>query len=214
VTIGGRPREVVGVVRDAQVYGIGQVQPIYFAPFVPDGNLVRGPAALLLPSQMAAPAVRILREMDARIATEAIPLTAQLNRSLGDTVGVARMAGALGLMALLLATVGVYGVISYSVEQRRREIGVRMALGARPGQVVRLVLRRNARAVAIGLAVGLAIAAGLTVVLKSELYGLSPVDPLAYAGVLTLLLLAGLAASVIPARRAARTDALLTLHHE
>jgi ABC-type antimicrobial peptide transport system permease subunit len=124
------------------------------------------------------------------------------------------MAGALGLLALLLATVGVYGVISYSVEQRRREIGVRMALGARPGQVVGLVLRRNARAVSIGLVVGLAIAAGLTVVLKSELYGLSPMDPLAYAGVLTLLLCAGLAASVIPARRAARTDALLTLHHE
>jgi len=214
VTIGRRQREVVGVVRDAQVSGIGQAQPIYFAPFVPDGNLVRGPAALLLPSPMAASAISLLRDMDSRIATEAIPLTEQMNRSLGDTAGVARMAGALGLLALMLATVGVYGVISYSVEQRRREIGVRMALGARPGQVVGLVLRRNARAVAIGLAVGLAIAAGLTVVLKSELYGLSPVDPLAYAGVLTLLLCAGLAASVIPARRAARTDALLALHHE
>jgi ABC-type lipoprotein release transport system permease subunit len=80
--------------------------------------------------------------------------------------------------------------------------------------VVGLVLRRNARAVAIGLGVGLAIAAGLTVVLKSELYGLSPMDPLAYAGLLTSLLCAELAASVIPARRAARTDAVLTLHHE
>jgi ABC-type antimicrobial peptide transport system permease subunit len=127
---------------------------------------------------------------------------------------MARMAGALGLLALLLATVGVYGVISYSVEQRRREIGIRMALGARPQQVVGLVLRRNARAVTVGLTIGLLIAVGESVVLKSELYGLSPADPLAYAGVLALLLLAAVAASVIPARRAARTDAVTALHHE
>jgi ABC-type antimicrobial peptide transport system permease subunit len=152
--------------------------------------------------------------MDARVATEAIPLSEQVERSLGDTAGVSRMAGALGLLALLLATVGVYGVISYSVEQRRREIGVRMALGARPGQVVGLVLRRNARPVAIGLVVGLALGSSLSVVLKRELYGLSPIDPLAYAGVLGIMLLSGVAASVIPARRALRTDAVTALHHE
>jgi ABC-type antimicrobial peptide transport system permease subunit len=124
------------------------------------------------------------------------------------------MAGALGLFALVLAAVGVYGVISYSVEQQRREIGVRMALGARPSQVVGLVLRRNARALAVGLAVGLAIAAGESIVMASELYGLSPLDPLAYLGVLALLAAAGVAASVIPARRAARTDPTLVLRHE
>jgi putative ABC transport system permease protein len=190
------------------------VPPTYFAPFVPDGDLVRSPAAVLLPSRMAGAAVAILRDMDAGAATEAIPLSEQVEHSLGDTAGIARMAGALGLLALLLAAVGVYGVISYSVEQRRREIGVRMALGARPGQVVGLILRTNARAVAAGLAVGLTLAAGESVVLKSQLYGLSPADPLAYSGVLAVLLLAGVAASVIPARRAARTDAVTALRHE
>ena len=118
------------------------------------------------------------------------------------------------MLALLLATVGVYGVVSYSVEQRRREIGVRMALGALPGQVVALVLRRNARAVTIGLVVGLLIASAGSTVLRSELYGLSPLDPVAYAGVLGLLAMAGLAASAIPARRAARTDAVTALHQD
>jgi len=206
--------EIVGVVRDAQIAGIGAVPPTFFAQYVPDGGLVGSPAVVLLPSAMASTAVAAVRDMDPGAATEEILLSEQVDRSLGTTAGVARMAGTLGLLALLLATVGVYGVISYSVEQRRRELGVRMALGARPSQVVGLVLRRNARAVAAGLVVGMATAAGESVVLKSQLYGLSPIDPLAYAGVLALLLVAGVAASAMPALRAARTDAVTALHYE
>jgi putative ABC transport system permease protein len=117
-------------------------------------------------------------------------------------------------LALLLASVGVYGVISYSVEQRRREIGVRLALDAGARQVLGLLLRTNVQVVGIGLGVGITIGAGLSVLLKRELYGLNPLDPIAYAGVLAIILLSGLAASVIPARRALRTDAVTALHHE
>jgi predicted permease len=212
--IGGRPREIVGVVRDAQVYGIGPVPPIVFSPFVPDGNVLRGGATVVLPIGMTAAGVAAVRDLEGRATVDALTLQEQVDRSLGDTAGIARMAGALGLFALVLAAVGVYGVISYSVEQQRREIGVRIALGARPGQVVSLVLRRNARALAVGLAVGLAIAVGESIVMASELYGLSPLDPLAYIGVLALLVAAGVAATVIPARRAAHTDPTVVLRHE
>jgi ABC-type antimicrobial peptide transport system permease subunit len=163
-----------------------------------------------------APMVRErIRALDPELPIGAMqPMERVVWRSVAPPRFNATLVGLSGALALILALIGVYGVISYSVEQRRREIGVRMALGARPGQVVGLVLRRNARPVAIGLAVGLAMGAGLSVALKSELYGLSPTDPLAYAGVLGIMLLSGVAATLIPARRALRTDAVTALHHE
>ena len=124
------------------------------------------------------------------------------------------MAGTIGLLALLLATVGVYGVFSYYVEQRQREIGVRMALGASAAQVVRLVVRQNAPALAGGLAAGLLIAAAEAIVLRSELHGMSPADPFAYVAVLLVMLCAGIAACIVPARRAARTEPNTVLHYE
>ena len=201
--------EIIGVVRDAQIAGIGPVPPTFFTQYEGQNAPV-----LLLPSRRAAAAVAAVREMNPGAAAETFGLREQAERSLGVTAGVARMAGALGLLALFLATVGLYGVISYSVEQRRREIGVRMALGARPREVAGLVLRKNARAVLIGLAAGLALGGGASVVLESQLYGLSPLDPLAYAGVLLILLVAGTAASLIPARRAAGIDPVSTLRQD
>jgi hypothetical protein len=213
-TIGGVAHEIIGVVGDAQVYGIGAAQPIAFAPYIPDGNVLRGGATVLVPTGMTAAGIAAARSLDARVTVDAVTLTEQVNRSLGDTAGIARLAGALGLIALVLASIGIYGVISYSVEQQRREIGVRMALGARASQVVRLVLRRNGRALVVGLAVGLAIAVAESLVLASELYGLPPLDPLAYGGVLAVLAVAGLTAIIVPARRAARTDPTVVLRHE
>ena len=138
----------------------------------------------------------------------------QVERWLGDTRGLARMAGTIGLLALLLAAVGVYGVFSYYVEQRRREIGVRIALGAKSAQVVWLVVRQNAAALAGGLAAGLLLAAGEAIVLRAELHGMSPADPFAYVGVLLAMLGAGVAACIIPALRAARTEPNTVLHYE
>jgi predicted permease len=214
VTIGNRPREVVGVVRDAQLNGIGSRGPMYFTPFAANSQGVGEPPVILLPSPMASSAAAAVRAADATAFTEAIPLSEQAHRSLGDARGSARLAGVLAWLALLLATSGVYGVISYSVEQRRREIMIRVALGARPRGVVGLVLRSNATPIGLGIVVGILISAGGSVLLNSQLYGLSPLDPAALAGVATVLLVAGAAASTIPARRAVRMDPVAALHQE
>jgi hypothetical protein len=214
VTIGNRPREVLGVVRDAQLNGIGSRGPMYFSPFAANSQGVGEPPVILLPSPMASSAAAVVRAADATAFTEAIPLSEQAHRSLGDARGSARLAGVLAWLALLLATSGVYGVISYSVEQRRREIMIRVALGARPRGVVGLVLRSNATPIGLGIVVGILISAGGSVLLNSQLYGLSPLDPAALAGVATVLLVAGAAASTIPARRAVRMDPVAALHQE
>jgi len=202
-------REVVGVVRDSQVYGIGPVEPIFFEPF---GGHQR--AVLLAPSPVASATADVVRRAESRAVISTRPLSDQVDRWLQDSRAGATLASALGLLALLLATVGVYGVIAYSVQQRRWEIGVRMALGAQPGEVVGLILRRNARPVMCGLAVGLAASIAGSKLLESSLYGVSRFDPYAYAGVFALLLAAGVTASLIPARRATRTDAIVALRHE
>ena len=214
VSMFGSVHEVVGVARDAQLQRVGLVQPTYYAPFVPDGSLVSGPAFVLVPSELARAAIEAVRRLDSGAVAEPIPLGEQAARSLGNSTNVAQIAGALGLLALVLATVGVYGVISYSVERQRREIGVRMALGARPQQIIAMVLRANGRAVVVGSIVGLVLAGAASQVLRSQLYGLSPLDPVAYLAVLVLLALAALAASVLPARRAARTDPTTALHQD
>jgi putative ABC transport system permease protein len=212
-SIGGRQLEIVGVVRDAQLHGTGGVDPIVFMPFAP-GPVFRGEAVLLLPASLAERAAGIVRGLDPRATAEVVEMREQVERWLGDSAGLARMAGTIGLLALLLAAVGIYGVFSYYVEQRRREIGVRIALGARPGQVIALVVRQNAPALLGGLAAGLLIAVGESIVLRGELHGLSSADPFAYLGVLLVMLLTGIAASVLPARRAARTDPNSVLHYE
>jgi ABC-type antimicrobial peptide transport system permease subunit len=112
----------------------------------------------------------------------------------------------LAATATLIATCGLYGLMGYAVAQRRREIGVRMALGATRRDVLRLVLTRAVRIVAIGLVVGLVGAAGVTRVLQTFLFGMTPTDPLVFAAVTVLLFAVGLVAAWLPARRATRIE--------
>jgi predicted permease len=211
--IGGNRLEIVGVARDAALHGTGGVDPIVFMPFAP-GPVFRGEAVLLTPTPLAERAAAVVRGLDTRATAEVVTMREQVERWLGDTRGLARMAGTIGVLALVLATVGVYGVFSYYVEQRRREIGVRIALGAKSGQVVRLVVRQNAAALVGGLAAGLLLAVGESVLLRAELHGLSPADPFAYLVVMLVMLGAGIAACIVPARRAARTEPNTVLHYE
>ena len=118
------------------------------------------------------------------------------------------------MTAMLIATCGIYGLMAYAVTQRRREIGVRMALGAEPRDVLRLVLTRALRIVVAGLVVGLAGAAGVTRVLQRFLFGVTPTDPLAFATVTLLLMAVGLLAAWLPARRATRIDPCAALRAE
>jgi ABC-type antimicrobial peptide transport system permease subunit len=117
-------------------------------------------------------------------------------------------------LALLLAAVGLYGVMAYAVTQRTHEICVRMALGAQAGDVLGLMLRHGLKLTALGVALGLAGAFGLTRQLRTMLYSTSPTDPVTFGSVAALLLLVALAASYLPARRATRVDPLLALRHE
>jgi putative ABC transport system permease protein len=118
---------------------------------------------------------------------------------------------AFAVSALLLAVVGIYGVVSYAVTERTRELGVRMALGADAGDTLRLVLGKSMLLVGAGTACGLAVAVGVTRAIARLLYGVSPLDPIVFAGVSALLAASGLIASFIPARRATRVDPIVAL---
>ena len=136
------------------------------------------------------------------------------DESLATTSFTLVMLGIAGAMAMMLGLIGIYGVISYAVTQRAREIGIRMALGAEPGALRRLFVRDGLALAGAGTAIGLAAAAGLTRLMKSVLFGISPVDPLTYTAVPLVLVVATVLATYLAARRAAAVDPVETLRAE
>ena len=127
---------------------------------------------------------------------------------------MAKLAGGFGVLGLLLACVGLYGLLAYSVVRRTKEIGVRMALGAQAGAVLWMVARRALGLVAAGIVVGLPVAWVLSRKVQSMLFGLTATDPSIVGGAVVLLAAAGLVAAYFPARRAARVDPMTALRHE
>jgi putative ABC transport system permease protein len=142
------------------------------------------------------------------------PLTDSLRKYLEQSRFGAYLAWSLGLLGLALATVGVFGVFAYAVEERRREIGVHLALGAARTHIVRMLVSTHGRAMLAGLGVGVLLSFGAGPVLRSYLYGLSPLDPVAYTIVVALLGTAALLATAIPTRRAMRVDPAVTLRED
>jgi len=124
------------------------------------------------------------------------------------------VAGLLGLLAVVLASIGIAGVFAYVVQQRTSEIGIRIALGARPANVIGLVVGSAARSLTIGLALGLIGALTASRLLEQYLFGLSRLDPVTYTAVIATLALAGLAATYLPARRAVKLNPVQALHYE
>jgi hypothetical protein len=204
---------VVGVVGDAQVSTLGQVDPyyVYLPTRVADKLLVRS----RLDFEATAAAIRgVVRRLDPALPAPLYPLDANLERWRGISGLVTTLAGALGGLALVLAAVGIYGVVSYFVGRRVREIGVRLALGAQIASIYRLVLRRTMRPVAIGATMGAAGAIAASGILSSMLFGVSNLDPLGLGGAALFVLGVAFAAGIWAAARAARVDPVVTLRHE
>jgi ABC-type antimicrobial peptide transport system permease subunit len=183
-----------------------------FARFFPLHVVVRGDGD---PTRLTRAVEAALLEIDPELPVyPARSLRSWLGLSLLPSRVASVSFTAFGLLGLLLASLGVYGVVAYSVSHRTREIGVRMALGASGADVMSLVLRDGARLAAIGLALGALLAAGVAQAMRALLYGLPPFDPVSFVAVPLVLALVALGASALPARRAVRVDPVEALRCE
>jgi ABC-type antimicrobial peptide transport system permease subunit len=156
----------------------------------------------------------IAKSIDPRLVPEVQMMKTAFEGKLKTAEQSALAVSLLGAVALLLACAGIVGLVGYAVLQRTREIGIRMALGARPGNVLAVVLRQFSIPVAAGLAVGVGGAAALSNVLRFLLYGIGNLDPLAYLGAIAVFAVTVAVAALIPARRALRVDPMRALRYE
>jgi predicted permease len=209
--------EVVGVAKDANITTVGEITTSYaYLPAAPRAQpmLQLVVASALDPSAIVAPVRELVAELDPALAPRIVPLEDNLAFWQASARVVSTLSGALGALALALAAVGLYGVVSYTVGRRAREIGIRVALGAARRNVVALILRQTMRPVVIGAAIGLVASVMVSRVLASILFGVSPLDPLALGGATLFVLAVALGAGALPARRAARVDPMAALHHD
>ena len=210
--------EIVGVVADYKVRDVGE-EPRPYLHFAWRQQADRKTTILARTAGPAAPALAGLRRAildlePAVVFSDEGTVTDLLRLTLAPARAGAALLSAFGGLALMLAAVGLYGVVSYSVAQRTREVGIRMALGARVGDVLQLMLGRGMRLAAVGVAFGALAAAALSRVLSSLLYGVSAFDPVAFAAAAALLLAVAFVANLVPARRAARVDPTVALRYE
>jgi len=210
--------EIVGVARDVASRELQSgPQPAMFRPLVqwPDKSLTLSLRTGFDSSATVAALRGIVKSLDATVPIFGLRT---LEQQKGDSLALQRMAATLlsgfGALALLLAALGIYGVLAYSVSRRTREIGVRMALGAQIADVLQLVLRQGLGLTATGLALGFAGALAVTRLLRGFLYEITPLDPLTFIGVAFVLAGVSLLACWLPARRAAKIDPMVALRHE
>jgi putative ABC transport system permease protein len=214
----GRPIEIVGVIRSAkyndQREDVKQMvyRPLWQSPAALSVLEVRTTKPL---SALAGPVRNALLEVSRDVMiSRALTLSDQVDSTLASERLLATLCAFFGALALLLASVGLFGVLSYSVAQRTQEIGIRMALGATARDVLCLLLRQSLTVVLIGIAFGFALALICTRLVSSFLYGLSPTDSVSIALATLLLLLVALPACYLPARRAITVDPMIALRHE
>ena len=209
---------VVGVVADIKHKGLGEAtQPeVFFAHSqFPVDYMSVAVRTSVPPQSLTAPIREQVREMDSGLPIDQMrTLEQRLANSVAQPRFYMLLLGIFAAAALFLAAIGIYGVLAYAVRQRSNEIGIRRALGARAGDLLRMVVGRAMALAAGGLAVGLLASFVLTRLLSGLLYGVSATDPLTFAGVACLLATVALLASLIPARRAARVDPIVALREE
>ncbi|MEN3332690.1 MAG: putative transport system permease protein [Blastocatellia bacterium] len=212
--------QVIGIAKDGLYHSLYEDRRVYI--FLPVYQHPRTGMTLMISAESAGAlsavvetARREIAQMDARLPVVGV-MIGEENLSLeywGPSVA-AGMATTFGVLALVLAAMGLYGVMTYAVSQRTREIGIRMALGAQVGDVLRLIIRQGMRMVLVGIGLGLVGAFALTRVLASLLLGVGTTDPLTFAGVAILLVAIALLACWIPARQATKVDPMVALRHE
>ena len=218
VRVNGKSYTIVGVSANFDTHDIGQKpKPFVYLPLFQDYS---SQAAIHLrvagnPLAYISAAEEAVHSMDADLPLSDVTTLESriILNTTTDRIGGA-FVGGFGILALILAAVGVYGVLAYTTRQRTHEIGIRMALGAEPRSIFALVLRQGVILAILGIVIGLAASFVLTQGLASQLFGISPADPLTYIGVGALLLIVALVACYLPARRAMRTDPMVALRYE
>jgi putative ABC transport system permease protein len=209
--------EIVGIVRDAHVSNVANTESSYL--YLPAGPSVQRRLALLVRGETDfEPLARSIRStievLDAGLLAQVQPLGANLDYWRTVSRWVATLAGSLSALALVLASIGVYGVVSYIVIRRRREVGIRMALGASPRAVQALVLRETLRPVGVGVLVGVLAAGASSGLLERSLFGISPFDPIAFVASAIFMLTVATVATVLPTRKALKVDPVTALRHD
>jgi len=209
---------IVGVAGDTRLYGLSN--PARLEVYVPLRQDASSDMTLVVKSGIDPAALTsAIRNAVASIDKEQ-PIfgIATMQQLVQDSVSGRRITlillGVFGALALLLGAIGIYGLIAYSVAQRTHEIGIRMALGARHGDVVRMILAQGTRIAGAGVAIGILASLGLTRLLTNLLFSVSPADPVTFAAVAIVLVLVALLASYVPARRTLRIDPMIALRHE
>jgi macrolide transport system ATP-binding/permease protein len=215
VQVKGRWMQVVGVAKDSKYQSVRETpKPFFYVPW--RQNFSRGAGLYirtrLSPETMARALAREVRALDPDLALyEVITLQEQVDRSTSPQQVAVTLVGTLGGLALLLAAIGLYGVMSYAVSQSTRELGIRMALGAGASNLLRVVMSRGLALTAGGMALGAAVALGLTRLLGNLLYKVSPRDPLTFGAAFVVMTIVSLAACFLPAWRATRIDPVRAL---
>jgi predicted permease len=216
----GVDRTIVGIVRNERFHGLGEPPPIAVYSPLAQTPSVNGACVLLVkasgqPTALAPSVRRIIRDLDPGLAVFGIEtLERTVSRSVSERRFSTLLLVTFASVALLLATIGIHGLLSYGVSERTREIGIRMALGARPGSVVRLILVRGLWLAGVGLALGLIAAVGLRQLLATLLFGVGPSDPSTLVTVALFLIVVAAGASYIPARRATKVDPIRALRSQ
>jgi predicted lysophospholipase L1 biosynthesis ABC-type transport system permease subunit len=220
--------EVIGVIQDVREKGVQDKAPeiVYWPPMM-ENLFGPGPAqavrtvTFVIRSERAGTenflneVRQVVWSVNSNLPLASVRTMQEVyDKSVARTSFTLVMLGIAGAMALALGLIGIYGVISYTVSQRKREIGIRLALGAQSGDVVSMVLRQGAKLALLGVGIGLVAAFGLARLMTSLLFGVTSHDPLTFGAVAALLILIALLACYIPARRAMKVDPMVALRYE